>query len=72
MIDRIIESLKSERDRIDDAIRALEGGGRTSTNTGRIGRPRGHRMSAATRKRMSDAMKRRWASGQMGKRKKAA
>lgn len=61
-IEQILSDLRSERDRIDAAIRALEGG-----KTGRgPGRPAGsgrkrRTMSAAARKRISEMMKLRWA-----------
>lgn len=63
-IERILSDLKGERERIDTAIRALEGG-----KSGRgPGRPAGsgygkkrRTMSAAARKRISEMMKLRWA-----------
>jgi hypothetical protein len=73
-IERILSELKSGRDRLNQAIAALEG------NAGRRGRPtsnatsgRRRHLSAAARKRISEAMKARWASGKMkGNRKRAA
>ena len=61
-IERILSDLKSERDRIDSAIRALEGG-RAGRGPGRpVGSGRKRRtMSAAARKRISEMMKLRWA-----------
>jgi len=65
-IESVVTALKQQRARIDQAIAALEGTGRG----GRRGRPpkagsplgRPHRhMSAAARKRISQAMKARWA-----------
>jgi hypothetical protein len=69
-IQTIVSDLKAERNRIDQAISALEG--LTSGSSPRRGRPpkpkqavassknrRG--MSAAARKRISEAMKKRWA-----------
>jgi hypothetical protein len=59
---QILSDLKSQRDRIDAAIRALEGG-----KSGRApGRPAGgggkrRTMSAAARRRISEMMKLRWA-----------
>jgi hypothetical protein len=62
----IIAQLERERDRLNDAIRALQGtdvgngrgtGGAKAAN-GRRGRPP---LSAAARKRISMAMKARWA-----------
>ena len=62
-IGSIVAALKEQRTRIDHAIAALEGLGprarrgrppKTSSTTGR-------HMSAAARKRISEAMKQRWA-----------
>jgi hypothetical protein len=58
-IDRILADLKAERARLEDAIAALEGG-RVSTPGRRGGRGRRH-MSAAARRRISEAMRARWA-----------
>ncbi len=66
-IQSLLAELKHERDRIEQAISALEGlgtGGRTTTAKGRKGR---RHMSADARARISAAMKKRWAQ-----RKKAA
>jgi hypothetical protein len=63
----IITELEAERARLDQAIAALRG-----SNLG-VGRPTGstngrkRRLSPAARKRISEAMKKRWAA-----RKKAA
>ncbi len=74
----VLNELKQERDRIDAAIRALNGtrGGKLGNGRGRgerVGRPpatvnvdpqgqgKPRRMSAAARKRISDAAKARWA-----------
>jgi hypothetical protein len=71
---RILAELRSERNRIDQAISALEAlaspvarGGRRgpakaagSQSQGTTSRRRG-RMSAAARKRLSEMMKQRWA-----------
>ena len=68
-IERIVTELKNERDRLDQAIAALDGASRTITD----GPRRRRYMSAAARARISKAMKQRWASGKMkGNRKKAA
>jgi hypothetical protein len=69
-VDQILLELRSERDRLDQAIAALEGSSKASTN-GRRGR---RSMSPAARARISNAMKARWASGKMkgNRRKKAA
>lgn len=60
----ILSDLKAERDRIARAIAALTGTG--STSSGRsIGRPKGSRrrggMTPEGRRRLSLAMKKRWA-----------
>ena len=56
----VIADLRKERDRIDQAIAAIEGisGGRTGAGPGRRGR---RRLSAAARKRISEGMRARWA-----------
>jgi hypothetical protein len=70
-IDKIVEDLKKERDRIVRAIAALAGGGSPATGK-RRGRKPGPKASAATgrrrggistegRKRLSELMKKRWA-----------
>lgn len=72
-IQALVSDLKVERNRIDQAISALEG--LTSSSPPRRGRPpkaktavptagkkRRRRMSAAARKRISEAMKKRWAT----------
>ncbi len=68
-IDRIRAELKSERDRLDRAIAALEA--ISTDGTGKqAGRTSAKRpMSAAARKKLSQLLKRRWAQGKMGKRK---
>ncbi len=64
-IQNILNDLKRERARLDQAIAALEGGagarrrGRPA-GSGAKSRPRRH-MSAAARKRISEMMKKRWA-----------
>jgi hypothetical protein len=73
--ERILAELRSERDRLNQAIAAIEGitsdGARRQP---RIGPKRGRRggISAAGRKRLSMLMKRRWAQGKMKRRTKAA
>src|SRR2546421_6605373 len=75
----ILDELKQERDRIDAAIRALDGTRGKSSNGRRRGRRSGRppatanagagghgmvrrrRLSAAARKKISDAAKARWA-----------
>jgi hypothetical protein len=61
----IIAALETERDRLNTAIMALKGtrGGRPAGTT----KGRKRHLSAAARKRISNAMKKRWAA-----RKKAA
>jgi len=65
-IQSILGDLKSERDRIERAIAALEGlgsgrrRGRPVGSKNVVKRPRRH-MSAAARKRISEMMKLRWA-----------
>lgn len=76
-VSRNVAELKSERQRLDQAIAALEGLSmnhvtRSKTGTiARTARPRRH-ISAAARKRLSALLKARWAAGKMGKRKKTA
>ena len=72
-IQQIVAELKAERDRLDKAIAAVNG---ISTQP-RRGRPpkavqtarpkRRRRMSAAARKRISQATKRRWAAWRKGR-----
>jgi hypothetical protein len=64
-IERILADLKSERDRINQAISALEGhgsyrGGR-GVRAGAGGVRRRRRMSPDARRRISEMMKKRWA-----------
>ena len=68
-IQQILTDLKSERDRINAAIQALEGG-RIGRGPGRpVGSGKKRRtMSPAARKRISEMMKIRWAE----RKKKAA
>jgi hypothetical protein len=73
----ILSELRAERDRLEQAIAALEGGngrrrGRKpgpvpAAEDGRRGRRGRRRLSAAAKKRISEMMKLRWAE-----RKKAA
>jgi len=65
----ILSELRAERDRLDQAIAALEGGngrrrGRKPgpvPGNGRRGRRGRRRLSAAAKKRISEMMKLRWA-----------
>jgi hypothetical protein len=70
-IQALVSDLKVERNRIDQAISALEG--LASSSPPRRGRPhkaktalptasKRRRMSTAARKRISEAMKKRWAT----------
>ena len=64
-IQSILGDLKKERERIDRAIAALEGlggprRGRPAGSHAATKRPKRH-MSAASRKRISEMMKQRWA-----------
>ncbi len=69
-IQNILADLKRERERLDKAIGALEGLGSLARRRGRpvgsghattgVKRKRRH-MSAASRKRISEMMKQRWA-----------
>lgn len=73
-VDEVLRQLKEERDRLDTAIRALVGGGDgTGIIFRRHGRPPGRQtkaattkgrrtMSAAARKRIADATRKRWAA----------
>ena len=62
MIDRILADLKAERNRLDQAIAALEGsGGARGGRTAASGPRRRRHMSADARRRISEMMKKRWA-----------
>ena len=75
---RILAELRAERDRIDQAISAIEAV--NSARHPRVGRPpratrkvrRRWRMSAAARRKLSRLLKQRWAQGKMKPKKKAA
>ena len=62
-IQQIVSALRDEKDRLEQAISALEGGngrrGRGLGN-GRRGRRR-RRLSASAKRRISEMMKKRWA-----------
>jgi len=68
---RILAELRTERDRIDQAISALEAV--NTTGHQRVGRPprvaaarnRRGRMSATARRKLSRLLKQRWAQGKM-------
>src|SRR5271157_3956388 len=69
-IQNLVSELKAERDRIDQAISALGGITSSPARRGRLPKakqaapaPKERRgMSAAARKRISEAMKKRWAA----------
>jgi hypothetical protein len=78
----IIQQLRAERAKLDSAIQALEGVGGASAPK-RRGRPPGSSnksvasgtrktriMSAAARKRIADAMKKRWAAAKKSGKKR--
>ncbi len=62
-ISRILAELRTERARIDQAIAAIEAisGNNSSPATAKPGRVGSRRMSAAGRKRISEAAKAMWA-----------
>ncbi len=72
-VSKIVAELRAERDRLDKAIAALENvnsnHGRNVQATTRSPNRKRSRMSAAARKRLSDLLKKRWASGKMRRRK---
>jgi len=70
-IKRILQELKSERDRLTTAIDALEGGRvirAVAPSTKRVGRRRKRKLTPEGRRRLSEMMKKRWAE----RRKKAS
>jgi hypothetical protein len=75
-LQQILSDLKNERERIDGAIRALEGSGKSGRGPGRPpGSTKGGKrrtMSAAARKRISEMMKLRWAERKKKAKAKAA
>lgn len=64
----ILKQLRSDRDRIEEAIEALEGSS-APRSPARKGRRTGG-ITAAGRKKLSDMMKARWAARRRGARKK--
>ncbi len=64
-IDRILEELKAERDRVSRAIEAL--GASSGPAQRRRGRRGKRRLSAEGRRRISEAAKRRWALARKAK-----
>ena len=72
-INQIVAELTTERDRLNRAIAALTNTNHRRSETTSRGPRRGRRrLTAAGRKRLSELLKKRWASGKMGRRKKAA
>jgi len=68
-VDQIISALRAERDRLDRAIAALEGGGSYNRATAIRGNGRRkRRLTPEGRRRLSEMMKKRWAE----RRKKTA
>jgi hypothetical protein len=59
-IDKMLEELTQERQRLEEAIRALESIGGKSASKRAGGKGRRH-MSAEARRRIGLAMKKRWA-----------
>lgn len=75
-IQAAIRLLEAERNRIDTALRALKGveGKDKTANSGKTsegGKRKRPRLSAAARKRIADAQRKRWAA-QKAKEKKGA
>ena len=72
---QILTQLQAERNRIDRAIaaiKAIHSDGVSRPATVKPHKRRRSRMSAAGRKRLSELMKKRWASGKMKGRGKGA
>jgi hypothetical protein len=63
-IDEVVQQLKQRRIGLDTAIQALQG---TEGHGKHRGRPPGRTMSSATRKRISQMMKKRWAERKKAK-----
>ena len=79
--EHILSELRSQRDRLNQAIAAIEGinsdgAGRSSTRRDSAAdvpkRRRRRHMSAAGRKRLSMLLKKRWATGKMKRRARSA
>jgi len=67
-VDELVQQLKQQRSRLDAAIQGLEGIGGPSKRRGRPpGSTKRRTMSAAARKRISAAMKARWAERKKAK-----
>ena len=65
MIQDVLTSLRSERDRLDSAISALENLSVRPPKVRRKRKTSARKWSAAAKKRQSEMMKQRWASGKM-------
>lgn len=64
----VIKQLLAERDRLNDAIAALEG---VSSGASHRGRRSGRILSAAARARIAAAQRKRWATFRANKKKAA-
>lgn len=60
-VKRIVAALEKEIERLKEARALLTGTGATYKKRTAPGRARGSRMSAAARRRISEAMRKRWA-----------
>ena len=82
-VTEIVRQLRDERSKLDAAIQALEGLGGSSAPIKRRGRPpgtankppaggptKGRGMSAAARKRIAEAMRKRWAAAKKSGKKR--
>ena len=61
-IESIIQELESTKDRLNDAIAALQGSDSSGRKARKATNGKKRRLSAAARKRISQGMKRRWAA----------
>jgi len=66
------KTVEGELVRIDAAITALQGLGKSGVNGYRAGGPKRRFMSAAARKRIADAQRARWAKWKAKQQKRAA
>jgi hypothetical protein len=60
-IKSIIAELEAKRDQLSDAISALQGGQKSRRPSGKTGNGRKRHLTAAQKKRIGAAMKKRWA-----------
>jgi len=65
--EQILEQLKEERDRLTQAIAALEGSAASGRASYAPGKKRTHGITAAGRRRLSELMKKRWAERRKAK-----